>query len=198
MISFSKTAASALLIAVAVPSRAHADDFWATKPNRIKIANALNGWADHCSGMFGFDRRPKLSNETLEPKVDAYLLLSATPSLEVERWAGWLPYADPNADVAKPSTDRAADALLAARADPSSALAAEKLYIDTRRSFFHEIYTKCQEGSRNPLIGQYFYRGEGDFEKAMLSVHTDFAEAVADLDKPDPPKAKPKPRARRK
>lgn len=186
-LSITNAALVAFALALAAsPKPVQAQDFWASKPNRIKIAEALNHWADFCSNVFYFDRDPKLANEALEPKINSHLLLSTTPSIEVERWAGWLPYADPQSDIAKPTHERAADALLAARADPSSAAAAEKLYTDTFRGYLQSVYAKCREGSGDEWIAQNLYSGAGDFERAMTAVKIDFAQAVKEIDKPDP------------
>lgn len=163
----------------------HAQDYWASKRNRIVIAGALNNWADFCSHVFYFDRAPKLSNEVLEPKVEAHLLLSPSPSVEVERWAGWLPYADPDSEIAKPTYERGADALLAARADPSSSAAAEKLYTDTMRGYFQSVYGKCREGAADEWVALNLYSGAGDFERVMADVRIDFAQSVKDVDGPD-------------
>jgi hypothetical protein len=160
-----------------------ADDFWATKPNRLKIAGALNNWADFCANVFHFNRVSKLTPLELEPKINSHLLLSSAPSLEVQRWAEWLPYADPDSDVAKPSQERAADALLAARADPSAATEAEKLYNDTFRGYFRTVFGKCTEGARDKWIAENFYSGEGDFEKAAGSLTVDFSQALKEIDK---------------
>ncbi|GAA0456646.1 MULTISPECIES: hypothetical protein [Sphingomonas] len=178
--------ALALTAAPCAANAQSAGDYWATKPNRIKIAGALNHWADFCSNVFYFERAPKLANEALEPKINSHLLLSSTPSIEVERWAGWLPYADPDSEIAKPTHERAADALLAARADPSSAAAAEKLFVDTMRGYFKSVYAKCREGAGDEWIAHNLYSGAGDFERAMATVKIDFAQSVKDIDKPDP------------
>lgn len=180
------TLAAVALAWGASPTPVQAQDFWASKPNRIKIAGALNHWADFCSNVFYFERAPKLANEALEPKVNSHLLLSATPSIEIERWAGWLPYANPQSDIAKPTHERAADALLAARADPSSTAAAEKLYTDTMQGYLQSVYAKCREGAGDEWIAQHLYSGAGDFERAMATVKIDFAQSVKELDKPDP------------
>jgi hypothetical protein len=159
---------------------------WNRKPNRIILAGALNNWADFCSGVFHLNRVPKKPNEALEPKINSHLLLSSTPMMEVERWGGWLPYMRTDSAVAKPAMDRAADALLAARADPSSMAAAEKLYTDTLRGHFQTVFGKCQEGAHEPFIAENFYSGEGDFDKVMQQVTIDFASSVQSLDEPEP------------
>lgn len=188
--------ALALALALAANMPASAQDFdWHIPKNRMLITGALNHWGDFCSATFYFDRKPKRTNAELEPKVNSYLLLSSTPSIEVQKWAEWLPYADPNSDVAKPTQDRAADALLAARADPSASAPAEKLYLDTMRDYFHTVFSKCQEGAHDDFISVNLYSGEGDFDRAMQTVKTDFAKDVKDLDTPAP--KKPVPRSRR-
>lgn len=158
---------------------------WNVKAHRLMLAGALNNWADFCSGVFHFDRVPKKSNDALEPKINSHLLLSSTPMMEVERWGGWLPYMRTDSGVAKPAMDRAADALLAARADPSSMVAAEKLYTDTLRGHFQTVFGKCQEGAHEPFIAENFYSGDGDFDKVMEQVTIDFASSVQSLDEPE-------------
>ncbi|RYG91046.1 MAG: hypothetical protein EON58_19025, partial [Alphaproteobacteria bacterium] len=149
------SAAVAAIALATLASPVTAQDFdWNVKANRIMLAGALNNWADFCSGMFGFNRVPEKPNEVLEPKINSHLLLSSMPSLEVGRWAGWLPYMKSDSDVAQPSITRAGDALLAARADPSSMAEAEKLYTDTLRGYFRTIFGKCSEGSREPFIAE--------------------------------------------
>ena len=176
-----------LALVAGVP--ASAQDFdWHISKNRMLIAGALNHWGDFCSATFYFDQKPKRTNAELEPKVNSYLLLSATPSVEVQKWGEWLPYANPDSDVAKPTQNRAADALLAARADPSAAAAAEKLYLDTMRDYFHTVFSKCQEGAHDSFIAANLYTGDGDFDRAMQAVKIDFAKDVKDLDKPAPRK----------
>lgn len=190
-----KAALTVLAVSLTVlPTGANAQDFWATKPNRVKIAGALSHWADFCSNLFFFERRPKLLNEAFEPKIESHLLLSPTPSFEVNQWAGWLPYADPNSDIAKQAQVRGGDALLAARADPSSAVEAEKLYTATIRTHLQSAFSKCREGAGDDWIAQNLYFGAGDFERTMAEVKVDFAGSVKALDAPEP---KPSPRQRR-
>jgi hypothetical protein len=167
-------------MAVAEPIQAH--DFWASRTNRVMIAHALNRWADYCSTVFHFDRATKLADEQLEPKINSHLLLSPDPSAEVERWSGWLPYADPQSDFAKSTFERGSDALLAARADPSSAEAAEKLYTETMKGYFSSVYAKCREGASDEWIAQILYSGKGDLERFLATLEVDFAKSVRDVD----------------
>ncbi len=183
---------AAMLFCALSSSRSEAQEYWTTKANRVRIAGALTNWADFCTSTFYFSRKDKVANNILEPKIYSHLLLSTTPSSEVTRWAEWLPYADPGSEVAKSSIDRGSDALLAARADPSAAKAAEKLYTDTMRDYFKVVFEKCRDGSRDPFIAENFYDGDGDFERAMSDNVLNFAESVKELDRPVPSKKRPK------
>lgn len=183
--SLAKWASTATLLSLTVSSAGQAQAFdWKVEKNRIMMARALNGWADFCSSTFYFTRSLRRSPEELEAKINAHLLLSNLPDLDVARWADWIPYADPNSDVAKPSEDRAADALLAARADSSSAAQAEKLYTNTMRDYLSTVFSKCRMGASDPFIAQNFYAGPGDLDRALAAVESDFDQAVKELDKP--------------
>ncbi len=189
---FAGLIAAAVLACALSSTRSEAQEYWTTKANRVKIAGALTNWADFCTSTFYFNRKDKVAANILEPKIYSHLLLSTTPSSEVTRWAEWLPYADPGSEVAKSSIERGSDALLAARADPSAANAAEKLYTDTMRDYFKVVFEKCRDGSRDPFIAEIFYDGGGNFERAMSDNELNFAESVKELARPVPPTRKPK------
>lgn len=189
-------AAAACLALVAAPSPAAGFD-WNKQANRILIARALSRFSNFCADAFHFERRPVAEPIDLEKKVNSHLLLSPYPDGELEKWAEWIPYADSSSDVYKFTISRGADALLAARSDPSAGAAAKKLWIDTYRGVLETAFAKCRAGAADPFIAEQFYSGQGNaggIAETAEKFGEGFEESVRSLDKPTakaPPRKAP-------
>lgn len=176
-----RIALAAIMGLTGAPAAAQGVD-WTVQKNRLSIVRAMGNWADFCADTFGFTRRPAQPPEALETRLDAYLLLSENPGGTLALWADWLGYMDPDSPHAKPMRERAADALLAARADPSQFEAARKLYSDSFNVYFRSIAVKCEAGTRNPFLNQHYYFGTGSTAEGEARMRDGFAAAVRRVD----------------
>ncbi len=92
-------------------------------------ASCFRRFGDQMLADFGFSRVPKAADDILDGKLNAHLLLSSNPAGQIVRWSQliheWRSLERAEDDEAL--LDRAADALLAAKADPESYPKAEAL-----------------------------------------------------------------------
>jgi len=168
------------IAATLMAAPAVAQDFdWHAPENRRLVHQRLSEWADMCASI-GFERLPTPDATTMQDRINAHLLLAASPEFVLNQWARLIQTATRDTSDLE---ERAADALIAARDDPSRWAEAENLYVNTlRNGFLNPVLAACREGTHDALISRNYYRGDGSVDRFVEQVRARFAESVRALD----------------
>lgn len=73
----------------ATPAMASDDFDWRRLSDQKGLVTAFENMSNMCTEL-GFARQPKLPAETMQKKVEAYLLLATSADSVLERWSGML------------------------------------------------------------------------------------------------------------
>lgn len=174
-----------LLFSVVCGSPAAADDFdWQSVANQKLMVGAFDNMGAYCTTL-GFSRPSQLSRETLQKKLDAYLLLSSAPDVILQKWDGiitdWTQLDHASKD--KTLLDRASGGLTAAVHDPDSYSQAEALYVSTSMGPLKTALSACERAAEDEFLGKYFVSGTGSVDTWEPKFKEAFAQSVTELKK---------------
>lgn len=169
------------LVAAAAPASARDFDFEDPTDQKQAIG-AFSNLGAFCSEL-GFGQQSPQPVETMQKKLEAYLLLTSNRQSVLEKWANilhdWTQLNDAPKD--KALLDRAADALIAAAKDPDSYNQAEDLYVRTTMGPANIALSACERASADDFVGKYFVTGTGSVATWDSRLRQSFAESVEEI-----------------
>lgn len=161
-----------------------ADDFdWKLKKDRHLMLGAFNNFATVCARDFKFQRVAAVPEAEMDGKLQAELLLSASPEYDLERWAkiitDWTQLNKAGDD--KALLERAADALIAAERDPEAYARAERLYLETTMRPLRLAFDACTRASSDKFLGKHYITGSGSITQVEQYVRDMFASSMKEI-----------------
>jgi hypothetical protein len=175
--------ASLFWIFVAAATPCSARDFNFELPSDQKLAiGAFTNLAAFCTQL-GFTRVEPLPQDTMQEKLEAYMLLANDRASVLDKWSNmlhdWTQLNDAPKD--KVLLDRAADAVIAAAKDPDSYEQAEDLYVATAMGPANVAQSACERAAADDFVGKYFVSGRGSVETWRARLKQSFAQSVDEI-----------------
>lgn len=169
-------AASLLLTS---PVSAAAKDWDFENPgDRALAVSSFNAIRDGCSSQLGFTAMPARSDQELQNKLQAYLLLKDDPKSAIASWGGIMgPWKDFKKHVEE-TTSRVADLMRAAATDPDSYAEAEAKTVELYLSTLSPVMNACRTATQDGYIGKYFLTGDGSVERYREQIKNGFRREV--------------------